>query len=97
MTVGQFKIQRLQTKLETYERSLDYLTKWCNENQDLSLKISKWLSDNSDKLDIKQLKLVTQYHIEISKILYASIALLDKIYRNKERLDKWKEDLKNVQ
>ena len=67
MTVGQFKIQRLQTKLETYERSLDYLTKWCNENQDLSLKISKWLSDNSDKLDIKQLKLVTQYHIEKRK------------------------------
>lgn len=97
MTVGQFKIQRLQTKLETYEKSLDYLTNWCNENQELSLRISKWLSENSSNFDIKHLKLVTQYHIEISKILYASIALLDKIYRNKERLDKWKSDLKDVQ
>lgn len=97
MGVGQFKIQRLETKLEVYEKSLDYLSKWCKENQELSLKISEWLTANTYKFDIKQLKTVTQYHIEISKIMYATIALLDKVYRNKERLEKWKEDLSNVQ
>lgn len=97
VSVGQFKIRRLETKLETYEESLAYLTEWCKKNQDISLKISDWLSSNTYNLDVKQLKTVTQYHIEISKIMYATIALLDKVYKNKERLEKWKEDLSNVQ
>lgn len=96
MAVGEFKIFRLQDKLEKYKKSLDYLNEWCKENQELSLKISRWLNENSDKFELKHLKQITQYHIEISKILYASIALLDKIYRNEERLEKWKKDLQDV-
>lgn len=95
--MNNFKIARLQSKLNTYKESLDYLTKWCKANQELSLKISEFLAKNSDKFNINQMKTVTQYHIEISKVMYATVALLDKIYRNEERLEKWKEDLQNVQ
>lgn len=97
MATGDFKLLKLQKKLEVYEESLDYLTKWCKNNEELSLKISNWISSNTDNFELKHLKIITQYHIDISKVHYATIALLDKVYKNKERLDKWKEDIQNVQ
>lgn len=89
--------RKIRTKLEQYENHLNYLTEWCEQNKELSNKISKWLTEKVDNTDIKNLKIITNYHIEISKIMYSTIALLDKIYRQKERYEKWQSELEKVQ
>lgn len=91
------KLKKFEEKLTFYENSIEHLSNWFEESQKLSLEITKWLKESADKLDLNQLKVVTQYHIEISKIMYASLALLDKIYRNEERFKKWSEDLRELQ
>lgn len=91
------KLKSLNSKLETYEATLNYLTKWCQDNQDLSKEISNWIKTSVNELNANHLKTITNYHIEISKINYATIALLDKVYRQKERLEKWQEEIEKVQ
>lgn len=95
--MSEIKIRNLKSKLETYEKSLEYLTQWCQDNQEVGKKITKWLNDNSEKFEMKNLKTITNYHIEISKINYATIALLDKVYKQKERLEKWEKEIERVQ
>lgn len=94
---AEIKVRNLRSKLETYEKSLDYLTKWCQDNQEIGAKITKWLNNNASEFEMKNLKTITNYHIEISKINYATIALIDKVYRQKERLEKWQEEIEKVQ
>ena len=91
------KMKKMQDRLRFYENSIDHLKIWFEENEELSLKITRWLKESADKLDLNQLKTVTQYHIEISKIMYASLALLDKVYRNKERFETWEKELEELQ
>ncbi len=87
----------MEDKLRFYENAIDHLKIWFEENELLSLEITKWIKESSDKLDLNQLKTVTHYHIEISKIMYASLALLDKLYRNKERFEQWSNELEEIQ
>lgn len=90
------KLKRADEKLKFYENSIEHLRIWYEENEQLGLKISKWLNEKSDEFDLSQLKTVTQYHIEISKVMYASLALLDKLYRNKERFEQWQADVNEL-
>lgn len=91
------KISTIERKLMFYETSLEYLKTWVEENQELALQITRLLKEKSENISFTDLKKITQYHIEISKVMYASLALIDKIYRSKERIEKWHADLEKVQ
>lgn len=90
-------LQTIDDKLKFYAASIEYLRDWVQENEKLAVEITKLLRENL-KTDnsVEDLKFITHYHLEIAKIIYSSIALIDKVDNTQIKLEKWKSDLENL-
>lgn len=64
-----------------YKEAIDYLLAWYSSSKDLQLALNEYIVSKVDIVAKKDLVKIMSYQLESSKILYSTVALLDKMIR----------------
>jgi hypothetical protein len=64
-----------------YKEAVDYLLAWYSSSKELQLALNEYIVNKVDIVAKKDLVKIMSYQLESSKILYSTVALLDKMIR----------------
>lgn len=64
-----------------YKEAVDYLLEWFSCSRGLQLALNEFIVNRVDDIAKKDLTQLMSYQLESSKILYSTVALIDKMIR----------------